>query len=190
MISRSNRMFIITCSLLIGIFISGIVTDEKVEDCSCGKNLNRQKTDASPLDASDSCGSETKKLWRDPKAEMMVKIESGTFTMGTNKPIFVVDGEGPERIVSLRSFKIDKYEVSNENFNEFVKATGYKTEAETMGDSFVFEGLMSEEAKAKIDQAVAQAPWWLPVKGATWFSPEGPDSNITCNKLAFDVIDR
>lgn len=26
---------------------------------------------------------------------------------------------------------------------------------------------------------MAQAPWWLPVKGATWQHPEGPKSNIT-----------
>lgn len=26
---------------------------------------------------------------------------------------------------------------------------------------------------------VAAAPWWLPVKGANWKHPDGPDSNIT-----------
>lgn len=124
--------------------------------------------------------SENERARSDDKKVNMSKIEAGTFTMGTNKPIFVVDGEGPERIVSLRSFYIDKYEVSNEDFEKFVESTGYETEAEKMGDSFVFEGLMSEEAKSKISQAVAQAPWWLPVKGATWRHPEGSDSNITC----------
>ncbi|XP_035771748.1 formylglycine-generating enzyme isoform X2 [Neolamprologus brichardi] len=51
--------------------------------------------------------------------------------------------------------------------------------AEKFGDSFVFEGLLSEPVKSQVTQAVAAAPWWLPVKGASWRHPEGPDSNIT-----------
>ena len=27
-------------------------------------------------------------------------------------------------------------------------------------------------------QAVAAAPWWLPVQGATWLRPEGPCSDV------------
>ena len=61
----------------------------------------------------------------------------------------------------------------------FVKTTGYKTEAELFGDSFVFEGVLSDEEKQKAKSAVAGAPWWIPVKGATWRKPEGPGSNIT-----------
>ncbi|XP_069793028.1 formylglycine-generating enzyme isoform X7 [Narcine bancroftii] len=52
-------------------------------------------------------------------------------------------------------------------------------QAETFGDSFVFEGLLSDKVKNSITQAVAAAPWWLPVKNASWNHPEGPDSNIT-----------
>ncbi|XP_029457327.1 formylglycine-generating enzyme isoform X2 [Rhinatrema bivittatum] len=55
---------------------------------------------------------------------------------------------------------------------------GALQQAERFGDSFVFEGLLSEEVKRDIHQAVAAAPWWLPVKGANWKHPEGPDSNI------------
>ncbi|XP_034946908.1 formylglycine-generating enzyme isoform X2 [Chelonus insularis] len=109
----------------------------------------------------------------------MVKIEEGIYWIGTNKPVFVQDGEGPKRSVNLKSFYIDKYEVSNENFDIFIKSTGYKTEAEKFGNSFVFEGLLSNETKDKIQQVVAEAPWWLPVDKATWRNPEGPDSNIT-----------
>lgn len=38
--------------------------------------------------------------------------------------------------------------------------------------------MLSEPVKAQIHQAVAAAPWWLPVKGADWRHPEGPDSTI------------
>lgn len=90
-----------------------------------------------------------------------------------------MDGEGPMRNVGLDSFFMDKYEVSNKNFETFARVTGYQTEAEKFGNSFVFEGLLSEETKEKIEQAVAQAPWWLPVDKADWRHPEGPSSNIT-----------
>jgi len=110
----------------------------------------------------------------------MVKINAGTYFIGTNNPIFVVDGEGPKREVVLDNFYIDKFEVSNKKFMAFVNATGYMTEAENFGDSFVFEGLLTQSTKDKINKAVAQAPWWLPVKQASWQYPEGPNSNITC----------
>ena len=35
---------------------------------------------------------------------------------------------------------------------------------------------LSKEANEKITQAVAAAPWWLPVKQSNWYRPEGPDS--------------
>ncbi|XP_063267411.1 formylglycine-generating enzyme isoform X4 [Prinia subflava] len=109
----------------------------------------------------------------------MVPIPGGTFTMGTREPGIPQDGEGPARSVRLRAFLMDQYEVSNRHFQSFVTATGYVTEAEKFGDSFVFEGMLSEAVKADIHQAVAAAPWWLPVKGASWKHPEGPGSSIS-----------
>ncbi|XP_020903517.1 formylglycine-generating enzyme, partial [Exaiptasia diaphana] len=52
-------------------------------------------------------------------------------------------------------------------------------EAEKFGDSFVLESRVSKEIQKNIHQAVAAAPWWVPVKGAYWRNPEGPDSNLT-----------
>ncbi|XP_068450514.1 formylglycine-generating enzyme isoform X2 [Clinocottus analis] len=105
------------------------------------------------------------------------------FLMGTDNPGIPADGEGPQRLVHVDAFYMDIQEVSNQQFQGFVNATGYVTEAEKFGDSFVFEGILSESVKNQITQAVAAAPWWLPVKGANWRHPDGPDSNIT------DVLD-
>jgi sulfatase modifying factor 1 len=113
-----------------------------------------------------------------PRTNQMVFIKGGKFMMGTDEPVFVADGEGPSREVTLSDFYLDIHEVSNAEFELFVNATGYRTETESFGDSFVFESLLSEETKAGITQAVAAAPWWLPVKGCNWKHPEGPDSNI------------
>ncbi|XP_035757292.1 formylglycine-generating enzyme isoform X4 [Egretta garzetta] len=117
----------------------------------------------------------------------MVAIPGGVFTMGTDEPEIQQDGEWPARRVRVNGFYMDQYEVSNEEFERFVNSTGYVTEAEKFGDSFVFEGMLSEEVKAGIHQAVAAAPWWLPVKGANWKHPEGPDSTIS-NRMDHPVL--
>lgn len=114
-----------------------------------------------------------------PNIHHMVKIPGGEFIMGTNEPVFEADGEHPARRVKVKEFYMDTYEVSNMAFELFVKATGYKTEAETFGDSFVLEGELSEAIRSTLTNAVAAAPWWVPVKGADWRHPEGPDSNIS-----------
>ncbi|XP_074054785.1 formylglycine-generating enzyme [Macrotis lagotis] len=108
----------------------------------------------------------------------MAHIPAGVFTMGTDDPQIKQDGEGPARRVRINSFYMDLYEVSNAEFEKFVNSTGYVTEAEKFGDSFVFDSMLSDQVKSDIHQAVAAAPWWLPVKGANWRHPEGPDSTI------------
>lgn len=114
-----------------------------------------------------------------PRITMMVFIQGGIFTMGTNKPILISDGESPAREVKVDSFFMDIYEVSNGEFKKFVDTTGYITEAETFGDSFVFEPLISSQLKSNITEMVAAAPWWVLVKKSDWDHPEGIDSNIT-----------
>ncbi|XP_061642437.1 formylglycine-generating enzyme isoform X1 [Phyllopteryx taeniolatus] len=108
----------------------------------------------------------------------MVLISGGKFLMGTDNPGIPADGEGPQRQVHMDSFYMDIQEVTNRQFQSFTNATSYVTEAENFGDSFVFEGILSETVKNQISKAVAAAPWWLPVKGANWRQPEGPDSSI------------
>ena len=110
-----------------------------------------------------------------------VLIPAGVFTMGTDDapPNMEQDGERPARRVKVSKFYLQKYEVSNADFAQFVRETGYVTEAEKFGDSFVFEPLLSEKVQEEITQAVKDAPWWLPVKQAYWLHPEGKDSEIS-----------
>lgn len=107
-----------------------------------------------------------------------VLIKGGEFTMGTDKPVFLADGEGPPRKVKVQDFYLDVHEVSNTEFELFCNETKHRTEAESFGDSFVFDPLISEETRKTLTQAVAAAPWWVPVQGADWRHPEGPDSNL------------
>jgi formylglycine-generating enzyme required for sulfatase activity len=89
---------------------------------------------------------------------------------------FPADGEGPVREVMLAPFRIDRYAVSNARFAEFAAVTGYRTDAERFGWSFVFAGLLPADHPET--RAVAQAPWWRQVEGADWRHPEGPRSSI------------
>ena len=69
----------------------------------------------------------------------------------------------PARRVTLPTFLLDVHEVSNSEFQLFVTDTGYVTEAEKFGNSFVPEFFLSKNLLDEIKQAVADAPWWLPV---------------------------
>ena len=96
--------------------------------------------------------------------------------MGSDAPSFPADGEGPVREVTLTPFWMDKYAVTNADFKRFVEAMGYQTEAERYGWSFVFHLFLLPDHPPT--QAVAAAPWWRQVHGATWSHPEGPHSTI------------
>ncbi len=107
----------------------------------------------------------------------MVLLEGGEFLMGSeDRFAYPDDGEGPVRRVRLDSFWIDACAVSNGAFERFVSDTGYETEAERFGWSFVFAGLLPDDFPAT--RAVAHAPWWRQVEGADWRRPEGPRSDL------------
>jgi sulfatase modifying factor 1 len=109
--------------------------------------------------------------------EGMVLLEGGEFLMGSDDRYGIpADGEGPVRTVRLRPFWIDPVTVSNAHFGEFVQATGYVTEAERYGWSFVFGGLLPDEFPPT--RGAIQAPWWRQVLGADWRHPEGPQSSV------------
>lgn len=112
--------------------------------------------------------------------DSMVSLPGGSFLMGTDYAGgFPGDGEGPVRTVTLSPFGIDRYPVSNRDFAAFVDATGYRTEAERFGWSFVFwSHIPADRAEELVEDTAAQAPWWCQVRGAFWKQPEGPGSDI------------
>jgi formylglycine-generating enzyme required for sulfatase activity len=107
----------------------------------------------------------------------MASLQGGAFLMGTDDPDgFPADGEGPVREVELSPFAIDLVAVSNRRFAAFTDATGYATDAERYGWSFVFGGLLPDDFPET--RGAAQAPWWRQVHGACWRHPEGPQSDL------------
>ena len=119
----------------------------------------------------------------------MVRLDGGSFWMGSETPHgFPADGEGPVRKVSLNAFYIDRFPVTNERFAEFAKASGYVTDAERFGWSFVFEGhIPLEQRRLLVEDTAAAAPWWCKAPGADWLHPEGPGANVE-NRLHHPVV--
>ena len=92
----------------------------------------------------------------------MVAVPGGAFRYGCDRREgHPADGEGPSRVVELAAFRIDRYAVSNVRFARFVDATGYVTDAERAGWSFVFAGLLPDDFEET--RGVAGAPWWRQV---------------------------
>jgi len=171
--------------LLVAVFSSCVNSD-----CGCNK-LDRDASASetiSQLPDQQVCQQQAKnknKHYRDyyadlePEIEGMSLIPGGSLHVGTDEPHFKADRESPERLVKLKDFYLDKYQVSNEKFEEFVKATNYTTEAEHFGDSFLFKTLLTSSQQAELeDYRVASAVWWYKVKGVSWRKPHGVDSSL------------
>jgi sulfatase modifying factor 1 len=110
-------------------------------------------------------------------ASVRVAIAGGIVRVGTSRPVLLDDGEGPVRQVRIRPFAIDAHAVSAERFGRFVAETAYVTDAERIGWSFVFQGLIAP-ARRETYRAPEQAPWWRAVEGADWRFPEGAGSSL------------
>jgi sulfatase modifying factor 1 len=107
----------------------------------------------------------------------MARIPAGEFNYGCDRlEGHPGDGEGPARRVFVSEFLIDRCAVTNARFARFVDATGYVTEAEHAGWSFVFAGLLPDDFEDT--HGVAAAPWWRQVYGADWRHQEGPHSSL------------
>ena len=109
----------------------------------------------------------------------MVLLAGGEFRMGADDGEgFPGDGEGPVRTVRVAPYAIDPHAVTNARFATFVKATGYRTDAERYGGSFVFHRFLRPEVAKLVTAQSETAPWWWYVPGACWKAPEGPGSSI------------
>lgn len=56
----------------------------------------------------------------------MVHIPAGEFRMGTPLGTDGFDDEGPQRLVWISAFRLDRYEVTNEAYARFVHETGHR----------------------------------------------------------------
>jgi formylglycine-generating enzyme len=123
----------------------------------------------------------------------MVFVPGGSFAMGS-------DREHPEErfshVVRVDDFWIDRNEVTNAQFKEFVKATGYVSLAErgldpkthpSMSEDLTAPGSVLFIQPTKLDRGGDITQWWQYVKGANWREPEGPGSSIE-GKDSYPVV--
>ncbi|NBC82230.1 MAG: SUMF1/EgtB/PvdO family nonheme iron enzyme [Bacteroidetes bacterium] len=125
----------------------------------------------------------------------MKLIPGGTFTMGARENRFAKADEYPAHPVRVDSFLMDKHPVTNAQFREFVKATGYVTTAEQKPDWEEIKKELPPGYEKPADSLLVPASlvfkspsesvsldnfqtWWQWVPGANWKNPYGPGSDI------------
>jgi formylglycine-generating enzyme required for sulfatase activity len=69
---------------------------------------------------------------------ILIEIPAGEFAMGS-VPKEGDDDEHPQHSVYLDTFYISKFEITNEQFERFIKATGYKTDVEKIGKGRIYD---------------------------------------------------
>ncbi|MSP43484.1 MAG: formylglycine-generating enzyme family protein [Alphaproteobacteria bacterium] len=110
-------------------------------------------------------------------APEMILISGGVFRMGED-PYY--PEEGPAHLERVDDFWIDVHEVTNAQFEAFIKVTGYVTMAEQTPPPL--PGAPSEMLLP--GSAVFSLPspqdmrWWRWVVGAQWRHPSGPAESI------------
>lgn len=112
-----------------------------------------------------------------PHPHHVVPLAGGGFWMGSDDVTYPEDREGPVRWVSVDPFAIDAHATSNARYATFVQVSGYRSDAERLGGSFVFAPHL-DPALRHTSLRVPGLPWWRYVAGACWFAPEGPGSNL------------
>jgi len=119
-----------------------------------------------------------------PAGSQMVWIPGGTFRMGSDRHY---PEEVPIHRVTVDGFWMDQTPITNRQFRDFVRATGYVTFAERRPDPKDYPGALPHMLYA--GSLVFTPPnhpadlrfwgeWWTYLKGADWRHPFGPRSSI------------
>lgn len=158
--------------------------------CSDGIDNEADATEAAPsavasahdeLAAASAATQCAERSARDAHDE--VWLADATIVVGSNT---TYPEEAPATTVDVPGFWIDTYEVTNAQFAEFVRQTGYITTAEQQPDPAQYSDIPAELLKP--GSAVFARPratnfrhwteWWRFAEGASWRTPHGPGSSI------------
>lgn len=126
--------------------------------------------------------SEAKEIKTDLKD--MINIPGGKFMMGSEN---FYPEEKPVHEVTVDGFWMDKYEVTNEQYEKFVNETGYVTVAErpldpadypTVDPALLVPGALVFQKTTGPVNLNDYHNWWRWVPGTCWNHPKGPDSSV------------
>lgn len=119
-----------------------------------------------------------------PAPAGMVWIPGGEFLMGSDRHY---PEEAPAHRVHVDGFWIDRFTVTNRDFERFIAETGYVTQAERPADPADYPGALPEML-APSSTMFRKPPgpvdmgnhynWWTYVPGADWRHPCRPASSI------------
>ena len=93
------------------------------------------------------------------KIAPMVALDGGSFYMGSEEGI--ERDHRPLHEVRIAPFRLDRQEVTNRQFQLFVRSSGYITSAERRGWSYIFD---------------TEGKQWVRKVGACWWNPQGRPS--------------
>lgn len=93
----------------------------------------------------------------------MILIPAGTFIRGTD---YRLPDEGPRHEVELPAYWIDKYEVTNLQYKQFIDATGHRSPRHFRNRSF---------PEGKADHPVTQVSWYDAQDYCEWAGKRLPD---------------
>jgi formylglycine-generating enzyme required for sulfatase activity len=120
----------------------------------------------------------------EPPSPDMVWIPGGTFLMGSDA---YYPEEAPVHAVTVDGFWMDKYTVTNAQFQRFVEETDYVTVAErtpnpqdypdALPELLVPGSVIFQQPSHRVDLR-HPLQWWVYVPGANWQHPEGPGSSL------------
>ncbi len=122
----------------------------------------------------------------------MVWVPGGRFEFGDN----VYPEELPVRSVALAGFWMDRTEVTNDDFAQFVSATSYVTVAERAVDLNLYPNLPPDmqlpgavvfTSPNAVSEQSRLTQWWRYTPGAQWRHPYGPNSDIL-ERGAYPVV--
>jgi formylglycine-generating enzyme required for sulfatase activity len=127
---------------------------------------------------------QTENTQDNPPHAGMVWIPGGTFRMGSED---FYPEERPVHEISVDGFWMDSFEVTSEQFGQFVEETGYKTVAERDLNAADYPGappenlvpgsLLFQKTRGPVDLN-NYANWWAWVPGTSWRFPRGPGSSL------------
>ena len=124
--------------------------------------------------------------------EGMAWVPGGWFFMGSDEAMGIdpKPNSQPVHRVWVDGFWMDKHEVTNSQFAQFVEETGYKTLAERPPEEDLRNKALPQFRDIGAFSLVFQPPkecpedctncdqWWKVVAGADWRHPQGPASSI------------
>jgi formylglycine-generating enzyme required for sulfatase activity len=190
------QWFIVGGIVLVAALVVGIMFFISPAKVKTGNNARRDDVIINAPVSPFAPTNENTKQPGEPAPDGMVWIPGGEFSMGSTIPdegvctaatLNAVEDAKPVHRVYVDGFWMDKTVVTNDQFEKFVKATGYRTIAEIAPTQEEFptvppENLVPGSAvftptpePVKLDNMLQ---WWRYEQGASWRHPTGMMSDI------------